>query len=113
MARTPKFGRLPRSAPDITGAIIAMVREYAAQRERNIVDAWKNGGEFEGKKVTDDALLAFFADKLKGMDPSDPKYDEAKNTRAQYEFAVRNSKQELRYAQGQVSDAAMSAFYRI
>lgn len=112
MARTPRFGRLPRTAPDLSGAIVAMMREFEAQRQQNIVDAWKSGGSFEGKKVTDGMLLKFFDDKLNGLDPADPLYDEAKNTRLQYRFAVDNSKMELRYAEGSVSDAGMSSFYR-
>ncbi len=112
MARSGRFGRLPRTAPDLSGAIASMMREYEAQRERNIVDAWKNGGKFEGKKATDAMLLSFFDHKLDGLSKDDPLYTEAENTASQYRFAVRNSKQELAYARGKVSDGGMAAFYR-
>ena len=89
-----------------------MLREYEAQRERNLTDAWTNGGEFEGKRVTDAMLLKHFDDKLKHLDPKDPLYDEAQNTAEQYRFAVRNSKMELGYAQKKIGDHGMAAFYR-
>jgi hypothetical protein len=112
VARRGKFGRLPRTAPDLTGAVVALIREAAAQNERNIIDAWKEGGKVDGKKVTDADLLAYFDDKLSDLDPADPNYVEAKNTRDQYAFAVRNSKMELGYAQHKQSDAAMARFYK-
>jgi hypothetical protein len=112
VARRGKFGRLPRTAPDLTGAVVALIREAAAQHERNVIDAWKEGGKVDGKKVTDEALLAHFDEKLEGLSPHDPTYVEAKNTRDQYAFAVRNSKMELGYAQHKQSDGAMARFYK-
>jgi hypothetical protein len=112
VARRGKFGRLPRTAPDLTGAVVALIREAAAQNERNIIDAWKEGGKVDGKKVTDAALLEHFDDKLEGLSPDDPSYVEAKNTRQQYGFAVKNSKMELSYAQKKTGDRGMAAFYK-
>lgn len=112
MARVGRFGRTPRSSPDLSGSIVAMIREYNAQRERNMVDAWTKGGKFEGKPVTDQMLLKYFTDKESKLDPADPLYDDAKNQVQQYGFAIRNSKQEVLYAQHKVNDAAMAAFYR-
>lgn len=89
-----------------------MMRAFEAMRERNLLDAWKNGGEFEGKRVTDEIMLKHFDDKLAGLDPNDPLYDEAHNTAEQYRFAVRNSKMELGYANKSVGDAGMASFYR-
>ena len=112
MARSGRFGRLPRNAPDLTGTIVALLRDYNNQRESNIVDAWKNGGIFEGKKATDQMLLEFYKDKMQDVSHDDPLYEETKNTVQQYEFAIKNSKMELKYAQGRVGPGAMAHFYR-
>jgi hypothetical protein len=111
VATTARFGRLPRSAPNLTAAIVAAAREYQNMRERNIRDAWQNGGDFEGKKVTDEMLIAFFKEKLKGLSSDDPTANETRNTLVQYEFAIANSKMELKYAQKKATDAQMAAFY--
>lgn len=112
MARTGRFGRMPRVAPDLTSTIVAMMREYEQIRERNLLNAWKEGGEFEGHRVTDGMVTKHFKAKLSSLDPSDPLYDEAKNAAEQYGFAIRNSKMELAYAQKKVGDGGMAAFYR-
>jgi hypothetical protein len=112
MARSGSFGRLPRTAPDLSSTIVAMLREYENMRESNITDAWQNGGEFEGKKVTDDMLLDFYKKKLADVSSDDPLYDHYRNTLAQYTFAIENSKMELKYAQKKVGDGAMVAFYK-
>lgn len=111
MAKVGRFGKLPKGGTDLSAAITSLIQQYANERERNIVDAWTNGGEFEGKKVTDSMLLAFYADKQKNLDPSDPEYDRVKNTHDQYKFAVRNSEMEMKYAKKGVSDSGMSSFY--
>lgn len=110
--RAAQFGHRPRVAPDLSGSIADMIRAYQNQRESNIVEAWQKGGSFEGKKVTDTMLLAFYQDKVDNLAPADPVYDEAKNNLEQYGFAVRSSKMELRYARKGVNDFGMSSFYR-
>lgn len=112
MARRGSFGKAPRSAPDLTGSIVALMREFAAMQERNLLDAWKSGGEIDGKRVTDEMLLKHFDTKLGELSPDDPLYDEAHNTAEQYRFAIRNSKMELGYHQKKITDAGMAAFYR-
>lgn len=112
MARSGRFGRLPRTAPDISSAIIALAREFIAAEERNYVDAWNNGGEVDGVRVTDDVLLAFFRKRRDGLSPKDPDWDKYNNVLGQYEFAIENSKMELKYAEGKVTDAGMAKFYR-
>jgi hypothetical protein len=94
----------------MTSVIVSMMREYENQRQSNVIDAWKNGGEFEGKKATDEMLLKFFDDKLKDISPSDPMYEDAKNTAEQYRFAVRDSKQELLRPE-EVGGSAMAGFH--
>jgi hypothetical protein len=89
-----------------------MAREYQAMREANLRSAWANGGDFEGKKATDEVLLKFYRDKLADLSPDDPAANEVRNTLVQYEFAIENSKMETNYALGKVSDSGMAAFYR-
>jgi hypothetical protein len=112
VATHARFGRLPRTAPSLTAAIVAAAREYQAMRERNIQSAWQKGGDFEGKQVTDEKLMGFFKQKLSQLSPDDPTANDVRNTITQYEFSIANSKQELLYAQKKVSDVGMADFYR-
>ena len=111
MATQARFGRLPRAAPSLTSTIVALAQEYQRVRESNIVDAWKNGGMFEGKKVTDEMVMKWMKDRRNEMSPDDPKWDYYNNQLVQYEFAIANSKMELKYKRNDVSDSAMAAFY--
>lgn len=111
MARTGRFGRQPRSAPDLTNTLVAIAREFQNQRAQNIMDAWKKGGTFEGQKATDELVLAFWREKAKGVSKDDPLYDTYSNSVTQLEYSIEESKMTARYAQGQVSDSAMAAFY--
>lgn len=111
MARTGSFGRMPRTSPSLGSTIFAMLREYQSMREKNIREAWSEGGLFEGHKVTDAELLKFYDERMASVDKDDPLYDEYKNTRLGYEFSIENSKMELKYAQKKVNDNQMSAFY--
>jgi hypothetical protein len=47
-----------------------------------------------------------------GLDKDDPLYDEYSQRLDEYTFSIANSKQELRYAEGRVGDAAMATFYK-
>jgi len=111
VASKARFGRLPRAAPSLTSTIVALAQEYQRVRESNIVDAWKNGGEFEGKPVHDDQILKWFKARRDEISPGDPKWDYYDNQVTQYEFAIANSKMELSYKQKKTSDAGMVAFY--
>jgi hypothetical protein len=112
VATRARFGRLPRSAPSLTATIVALGQQYEAQRERNLFDAWNQGGDWEGGKATDEVLMKYLKEKVKGLDPNDPKANETRIQIASYEFAIENSKMELRYAQKKVSDVGMAQFYR-
>ena len=111
MATAARFGRLPRSSPSLTSTIVALAQEYQRVRESNIVDAWKNGGLFEGKKVTDNDVLKWMKDRRNELSPDDPKWDYYNNQVSQYTFAIANSKMELEYKRNNKSDADMVAFY--
>jgi len=88
-----------------------MAREYQSTRDRNILNSWDKGGKFEGKQVTDQVLLKHLADRRNGLAKDDPLYDEMDQRLTEYTFAVDNSKMELKYAEGKVSDGGMAAFY--
>jgi hypothetical protein len=112
MARRGVFGRLPRQAPDLTNAIVALVREAQAMYDGNIVDAWKNGGKVDGKGVTDSRLLEHLRKRRDQLDPSDPQWDDWNNNYMQYDFAIEESKMALKNDEGKLSDAGMAQFYR-
>jgi len=109
--RRGRFGRLPRSAPNLSSTIISIAREMQAQRERNLMDAWEKGGMFEGRPATDEVVLAYWRGRLNDVDRDDPLYDQYKNTVFQFEYAIGESKASTAYAQGKLSDAGMAQFY--
>lgn len=112
MASKARFGRLPRSAPSLTSTIVSLAQEYQHTRDRNIEDAWKQGGLFEGKKVTDDMFLNHWRERLKGVSQDDPMWDYYNNLIYQYNFTIDESKMGQKYAENKVSDGEMAAFYR-
>lgn len=75
------------------------------------MDAWQKGGTFEGKTVTDDQVLAYWAARLAQLSPTDPLYDAYKQTHDQIDYNINESKQGLLYAQGKITDAQMAQFY--
>lgn len=106
-----RFGRYPRSAPNLQNTIIAIAREMEAQQDRLIMDAWQNGGVFEGKKVTDQMALKHWKDKMKGLDKSDPLYETYKNQTMQLQYGIEQSKADLAHVQGKLSDAGYANFF--
>lgn len=115
MARRGSYGQLPGAAPNLTSTIIAIAEQFQQEREHNLMDAWKNGGIFEGKPVTDDMVLNFWRDRLKDVDKNDPLYDTYHNTLTQTNYAVSESKMSTWYAkqsgQDPKDDRRMAAFY--
>lgn len=111
MARSGQFGRLPRQAPDLSGAIAALLRESQSQEDQNMVDAWKNGGEVDGEAVTDSKLLAYFKMRRDDMTPGSPSWDEWDNRITQYTFSIDESKQMVKWDNEKVSEADMAKFY--
>lgn len=112
MARSGRFGRLPRAAPNLTQVIIGMLREFAAQQDSNIINAWEEGGEFEGKPVDDARLLKHLKERRDGLDKDDPMWDRWNQMLDNYTFAIEESKMSLAYAQHKVSDLTMAKFYQ-
>lgn len=110
-SRRGSFGLQPRVAPNITGQIIALAREYAAKRDANIMDAWRNGGTFEGKKVTDEMVLAYWKEKQQGLSKDDPNYNANANQIMQLQYGIEQSKQDLLHLQGKISDQQYAQFY--
>jgi hypothetical protein len=112
VASKARFGRLPRTAPSLTSTIVSLAQQYQHQRDQNIEDAWKQGGLFEGKKVTDEAFLDHWRQRLASVSKDDPMWDYYNNLIYQYTFTIEESKMGQKYAEGTASDAQMAAFYR-
>lgn len=111
MARTGKFGKRPRPVQSLTSIIIAISREMQAQRDRNIVEAWRTGGEFEGHQVTDDQILAYWKSRLDGLSKKDPLYDAYRNAFIEYTYAIKESVTRTQLAQGKISLNQAANFY--
>ena len=107
-----RFDACSRSAPSLTSTIVSLAQQCQQTRDRNIEDAWKNGGQFEGKKVTDQMLLAHWKERMQGISQDDPMWDYYNNTIQQLTFNIAESKMGQKYAEEKVSDGEMAAFYR-
>lgn len=111
MATRARFGRLPRAAPSLTSTIVALAQQYQQQRDRNIETAWKDGGQFEGKPVTDKMFLDHWKSRLKEVSTDDPMWDYYNNLIQHYEFTIAESKMGQLYAEEKVNENQMKAFY--
>ena len=110
-SRRGSFGLQPRVAPNVSAQIIALAREYVAKRDALIMDAWRNGGTFEGKKATDDMVLAYWRGRAKDLSKGDPEYESAKNNIMQLQYAIEQSKADVLHLQGKMSDNAYAQFF--
>lgn len=75
-------------------------------------DAWQNGGQVDGKPVTDERLLAYIKGRRDGFSTDDPSWDEWDNRLTQYGFSIGESKIQLAFQQGKVGAGAVASFYR-
>lgn len=111
MARRAKFGQTPRVQPSLASTLASIAMQMVAREDQNIMDAWKNGGEIDGKKVTDEMVLAYWRKREEGLDHDDPVYDTIQNQIEQLQYAIEQSKMDLLNLQGKVSDRAFAQFY--
>jgi hypothetical protein len=109
--RRARFGKLPRVAQSLGPTILAAAAQMESQRDQNVMDAWKNGGTFEGKPVTDEVALAYWRGREVGMDPKDPAYEALSNTVTQLDYGIHQSKEDLLYKQGKISDRTYANFF--
>lgn len=110
-SRRGSFGLQPRVAPNVTNQIVALAREYVAKRDALIMDAWRSGGTFEGKKATDEMVLAYWREREKDLAKGDPEYEQAKNQIMQLTYAIEQSKADLKHVQGKMSDGEYAQFF--
>jgi hypothetical protein len=111
MARRAKFGQRPRVQQSLSGTLVAIAHEMVARQDSNLMDAWKNGGEFEGRKVTDEMVLAHFKEREKDLDKNDPLYDSYKDQVLQLEYGIEQSKMDLKHVQGKIDDKTYAQFF--
>lgn len=111
MASKARFGRLPRSAPSLTSTLVSLANQFQSQRDSNIETAWKTGGQFEGKAVTDKMFLDHWKERMSSVSQDDPMWDYYNNLVQNYTFTIAESKMGLKYAGKQVTDHQMAQFY--
>lgn len=111
-SRVGRFGNLPSDAPDLSATIVSLYEQYERQRDQNILDAWQNGGEFEGKPVTDQRLLAWYRMRMGEVSRKDPMYDYWSDAYHQTRFAIAEQKANLHYTQGKMDESDMASFYK-
>jgi hypothetical protein len=92
--------------------IASLMREQRAAEDRAIFDAYRNGGLYKGKPVTDAVFLAHLKARRDGFSTDDPLYDQWNNQLIQTEFSIGEQKIDLAFKQGKVGAGAVAAFYR-
>lgn len=110
MARR-RFSR-PRRASNLTSLIAQLLREQRAAEDRAIFDAYRNGGQFQGKPVDDARILAYITSRRDSFATNDPLYDEWNNTLIQTSFSIGEQKIGLAFKEGRASASQVAAFYR-
>lgn len=109
-----KFGQLPTPSSSIASTIISLAREMQTANDTAIMDAWKNGGTFQGKPVTDDDVINYWKQRLTQVSKDDPNYTVYSNTIMQTEYSIAESKATTIYDQSPPSAAAdtkLAKFY--
>lgn len=89
-----------------------MMREYWNTQENIMVSAWRDGGEVDGKPVTDERLLEFWKTRRDSVQTDDPLWDYYDQQMSQYKFAIEESKVGLAYAQHKMSARAVANWYK-
>jgi hypothetical protein len=113
MARVGSFGRRrANNGGSLTSIIASLYREQQSQNDQNIFDAWKNGGQFQGKPVTDARLVAYITSRRNSYTKDDPLWDQWNDTLTQTNFSIGEQKISLEYKQGKVGASAVAAFYK-
>ena len=85
-----------------------MMEQWQAAEDRNILEAWSNGGRYQGKKVTDKRILAYYRKRRDSYDKDDPEYTEWDNELWQLRFQVSNEKVMMQYKLGKVGPMAVA-----
>lgn len=111
MARRARFGIAVRSQQNIAGTLLAIAREMQGREDSNIMDAWKNGGEVHGHKVTDQMVLDYWNKREQTLDQKDPAYDTIKSNIMQLHYGIEQSKMDLLHVQGKINDRQYAQFF--
>jgi hypothetical protein len=88
------------------------MEQYENARDRNILDAWLNGGQFEGKKVTDERIMKFYKMRRNQYTKDDPEYDYWDQKHTQIDYQIGESKMLLRYEQGGIKEGGAARWYQ-
>ena len=88
------------------------MREQRAAEDRAIFDAYRNGGQFQGKPVDDARILGYIRSRRDSFSKDDPLYDQWNNTFIQTNFSIGEQKIGLAFKEGRASAGAVAAFYR-
>jgi hypothetical protein len=89
-----------------------MMEQWQSAEDRNILDAWTNGGTYNGKPVTDKMITAYYRKRRNSYDKDEPEYTEWDNDLWQLRFQISNEGVMMRYKNGQIGAAAVAQHYR-
>jgi hypothetical protein len=100
MARAGTFGRRPTTSTyNLTTLIASLLREQQAAKDKDVFDAYNNGGLFQGKPVTDQVLLDYIQARRDAIPKGDPLWDQWNNTLIQQKFSIGEQTVSLAYKQ--------------
>lgn len=113
MARVGRFGRNRRlGSSNLTMIVANLIREQRQAEDSAAYDAWKNGGDFQGKPMTDDRYLSYIAARRDGFSKDDPLWDQWNNSYIQTKFGTEESKIGLRFKEGKASAGDVANWYK-
>lgn len=112
MALRGRFGRRRRGGQNLTALIASLMAQQRAAQDRVWFDAYNQGGQVDGKPVTDERFLAYLRGRRNMFTRDDPLWDEWNNRSVQVEFRIGESKIVTAFRQGKVGAGSVAAFYR-
>lgn len=112
MARGSFGRRRLAGSSNLTSLIAQLMREHRQAEDRAIFDAYRNGGLYKGKPVTDDFMMKFLKGRRNSFSKDDPLYSEWDNRLTQLDFQIGEQKIGLAFKQGKVGAGAVASYYR-
>jgi hypothetical protein len=84
------------------------MEQWQAAEDANILDAWTNGGRYNGKRVTDKDIIRYYRKRRDSYDKEDPEWTEWDNELWQMRFQISNERVMMNYKLGKIGEMAVA-----
>jgi hypothetical protein len=88
------------------------MEQWQHARDAEILDAWTNGGKFNGKKVTDRDMLKYYKKRRDSYERDDPEWNTWDNDMWQLRFRISNEDVMRAYRMGEIGPRAVAMHYK-